>query len=398
MPASVAAMSRTSRIVLIALTLVLGVAAVAFAVHLADRPPATPPARDASIALSLRPVARGFDGALGLVQAPGDDRLLVVERRGTVRPIVDGRPGAPWLDLRDRVGSEGMEQGLLGLAFAPDYARSGRLYVNYTGRDGDTRVVEFTARPRAPRVDTSTARTVLTQAQPYDNHNGGAVALGSDGMLYVGLGDGGGAGDPQDRAQDPSTLLGKILRIDPRPTPDGRPYAIPSDNPLERTPGARPEIWATGLRNPWRISFDRATGHLWIADVGQNAREEINVAREGGLDFGWNRREGTLDYAGGARGAREQSPVAEYSHDQGCSVTGGYVYRGAAIPGLQGQYIYADWCSGRTWMVSADGGPAREITRAVGGPIAGVTSFGEDRAGRIYVVTTDAVRRLAPLP
>lgn len=396
-PATLGVMSRTTRIILIALTLSLGAAAVAVAVHLSLRAPATPPARAAAVGLSLRPVAQGFDGALGLVQAPGERRLLVVERRGTVRPIVNGRPGPVWLDLHDRVGSEGMEQGLLDIAFAPDYARSGRVYVNYTGRDGDTRIVELRARPGAPRVDVRTARTVLTQAQPYDNHNGGAVAFGPDGMLYIGLGDGGASGDPQNRAQDKSTLLGKVLRINPRRAPNGRPYSIPTDNPFVRTPGARGEIWMTGLRNPWRIAFDRATGDLWIADVGQNAREEINRAPrgEGGLDFGWRKREGSLDYTGGPWGAREQRPVAEYSHDQGCSVTGGYVYRGRAIPQLRGQYLYADWCTGRAWAVPVTGGTPREITRALGGPIKGVTSFGEDRAGEIYVATAGAIERIA---
>lgn len=393
MLATLGVMSRPVRIVLIALTLLLGAAAVAFAVHLSMRSPATPPARVSGLDLSLRPVARGFDGALGVVQAPGETRLLVIERRGVVRPVIKGRPGPAWLDLRDRVGSDGMEQGLLGLAFAPDYARSGRFYVNYTGRDGDTRIVELRARPGASRVDPRTARTVVVQAQPYDNHNGGSLAFGTDGMLYIGLGDGGAAGDPQNRAQDRSTLLGKILRIDPRRTADGRPYSIPSDNPFVRTPGARGEIWATGLRNPWRIAVDRQTGYLWIADVGQNAREEINVAGEGGLDFGWRKREGTLEYKGGPVGEREQRPVAEYSHDQGCSVTGGYVYRGRAIPELQGQYLYADWCSGRAWALPATGGKPGEITRALG-KIEGVTSFGEDRAGNIYVVTPDAVRRV----
>lgn len=348
-------------------------------------------------ALGLSRVGSGFDSALGVVQAPGESRLLVVERTGVVRPITRaGRPGAPWLDIRGRVGTQGPEQGLLGLAFAPDFARSGRLYVNYTDRRGDTRVVEFRARPGARAVSTRTARLVLRQAQPSINHNGGALAFGPDRMLYVALGDGGGQRDPGNRAQDPGSLLGKVLRIDPSRRQAGRGYGIPRGNPFASTPGARPEVWLLGLRNPWRITFDRATGDLWIGDVGESAREEIDVARAGrsGLDFGWSRREGTVDLKGGPRSPTETDPVAEYSHDDGCSVTGGYVYRGRAIPSLRGRYLYADWCSGRAWTIdAASPGAPREITGQIG-RIAGVTSFGQDRAGNLYVVTATQVRRI----
>lgn len=354
-------------------------------------------AAGAAAALGLKTVGTGFDSALGVVQAPGESRLLVVERTGVVRPIARaGTPGAPWLDLRDRVGSEGLEQGLLGLAFAPDYARSSRLYVNYTDRRGDTRVVEFRARPGSRAVSTRTARVVLRQAQPHANHNGGALAFGPDRMLYVSLGDGGSANDPQDRAPDLGSLLGKVLRIDPSRRQGRRGYAIPPGNPFASTPGARREVWLLGLRNPWRISFDRATGDLWMGDVGQNEREEIDVARAGqsGLDYGWARREGTVDKKGGPRGPRETDPVAEYGHDAGCSVTGGYVYRGTAVPSLRGKYIYADWCSGRSWTIDAAmPGRPKEETFALGG-IPGVTSFGEDRAGNLYVVTNAQVRRI----
>ncbi len=347
--------------------------------------------------LGLKTVGSGFGSALGVVQAPGESRLLVVERTGVVRPITaKGRPGAPWLDIRSRVRSEGLEQGLLGLAFAPNYARSGRLYVNYTDRRGDTRVVEFRSRPGARAVNTRTARPVLRQAQPYANHNGGALAFGPDRMLYVALGDGGSADDPQNRAPDLGTWLGKVLRIDPSRRQGGRGYAIPAGNPFVGTRGARPEIWLLGLRNPWRITFDRRTGDLWIGDVGQNAREEIDVARAGqsGLDFGWPRREGTVDLKGGERTARETAPVAEYRHRSGCSVTGGYVYRGTAIPALRGRYIYGDWCSGRSWTIdAASPSTPRDTTFDLGG-IPGVTSFGEDRAGNLYVVTNAQVRRI----
>lgn len=348
--------------------------------------------------LGLREVGRDFDGALGVVQLPGESRLLVVERRGVVRPIGrGGLPGAPWLDIRDRVGAGGMEQGLLGLAAAPDFRSSRRIYVNYTNRAGDTRVVEFRVPRGAARVPTRTARVVLSQAQPYGNHNGGALAFGPDGMLYVALGDGGGGGDPAEAAANPRSLLGKVLRIDPSRRAPGRGYAIPSGNPFAGTPGARPEVWLLGLRNPWRISFDRATGDLWIGDVGGSAREEIDVARRGerGLDFGWSRREGTLDFRGGVRTERETDPVAEYPHDKGgCSVTGGYVYRGTRVASLVGRYLYADWCTGQAWTVNArTPGVPVEVTRDLG-RVQGVTSFGEDRAGNLYVVSDRQVRRV----
>ena len=351
-----------------------------------------------AMGLGLQGVGSGFGSALGVVQAPGESRLLVVERDGVVRPIGrGGRPGSPWLDIRDRVGSEGLEQGLLGLAFAPDYATSGRFYVDYTNRRGDTRVVEFRSRPNARRVSNRTARVVLAQRQPYVNHNGGALAFGPDGMLYVAFGDGGSGGDPGNRAQDMGTLLGKVLRIDPSQRSGGRAYAIPAGNPFAGQPGARPEIWALGLRNPWRITFDRDTGDLWIGDVGQNKVEEVDVARKGqaGLDFGWSKREGTDDFKGGARGARETDPVAQYRHDDGnCSVTGGYVVRGAGAPSLAGRYVYADWCTGRSWAVDAKSpGAPEEITNRIG-RIPGVTSFGEDLAGNVYVVTNQKVRRI----
>jgi glucose/arabinose dehydrogenase len=397
-----------SRPVLVVVIAVLVAAAVAVGLFLArpdgadpgtEGAPMPPPDESARAgALRLAPVGQGFDEAVGMAQAPGESRLLVIERKGTVRPIgANGRPGPPWLDLSDRVASRGMEQGLLGLAFAPDFTRSGRLYANYTDRSGDTRVVELRTRPGAGRVDVQTLRVVFRQAQPYENHNGGALAFGPDRMLYVALGDGGGAGDPDGRAQDLSSPLGAILRIDPSRRTGGRGYAIPPDNPFRGTPAARPEIWAYGLRNPWRITFDRQTGDLWMGDVGQSAREEVNVIRrgEGGLDFGWNRREGTRDFRGGPRGEREQSPVAEYGHDAGCSITGGYVYRGSVLPDLQGRYLYADWCSGRSWMLDAARPVgAVEITGQLGrNP--GLTSFGEDRAGEVYVVTTRAVQRIA---
>ena len=349
-------------------------------------------------ALGLAPVARGFDGALAVVQAPGEARLLVVTRAGVVRTITrGGMPGPVWLDLRDRVGSQSIEQGLLGLAFPPDYTTSGRLYVDYTNRSGDSRVVELRSRPGAARVSTRTARVVLRQHQPYTNHNGGSLQFGPDGMLYVGFGDGGSAGDQDGTAANPATWLGKILRIDPSQRDPGKAYAVPDGNPFVRTPGTLPEIWHLGLRNPWRFTFDSVTGAMWIGDVGQNAVEEIDRAPAGvgGLDFGWSRREGTDDFKGGPRSATETDPVAQYRHGGGdCSVTGGYVQRGGRVPALEGQYIYGDWCSGKTWAIPADGsGPSREITGQLGRH-PGLTSFGQDRAGNINAVTTTTVKRI----
>ena len=349
-------------------------------------------------AIGLAPVGRGFSDALYVAQAPGEQRLLVVSRTGVVRPITaKGTPGRAWLDIRDRVGSAGPEQGLLGLAFSPDFATSGRVYVDYTDRRGNTRVVEFRSRPGATRVNTRTARTVLTQRQPYSNHNGGNLQFGPDGLLYIGFGDGGGQKDPDGNAENPSTWLGKILRIDPSRRDPGKAYAVPAGNPLAEAPEARPEIWHLGLRNPWRFSFDRETGAMWIGDVGQNTLEEIDRAPAGvgGLDFGWSRREGTDDMKGGPRSATETDPVTQYRHDpDGCSVTGGYVLRGGRVPALEGQYVFGDWCSGKVWAIPADGSaPKREITAQLG-RVPGLTSFGEDRAGNVYVVTATTVKRI----
>ena len=355
-------------------------------------------ATSAASAIGLAPVGHGFDGALYVAQAPGEQRLLVVTQSGVIRPITSkGAPGRPWLDIRDRVGSDHIEQGLLGLAFAPDFATSGRFYVDYTNRDGDTRVVEFRTRPNAARVDRRTARVVLAQHQPYPNHNGGNLQFGPDGMLYIGFGDGGSQKDPDNNGPNTSTWLAKILRIDVTHRDPGLAYAIPAGNPFAGAPEGRPEIWSIGLRNPWRFTFDRATGDMWIGDVGQNAVEEVDHAPAGvgGLDFGWSRREGTDDLKGGPRSPTETDPVAQYRHDDGgCSVTGGYVLRGGTVPALEGQYVFGDWCSGRTWAIAADGSaPMHEITAQLG-RVPGLTSFGEDRAGNVYMVTAKTVKRI----
>ncbi len=299
-----------------------------------------------------------------------------------MRAIENGRVSATTvLDLRGKV-SGGNEQGLLGITFSPD---GSHLYVDFTDTAGDTHVQEFAM--KAGRADVASRRELLFQHQPYPNHNGGEVTFGPDGLLYIGLGDGGSGGDPMGNAQRTSVLLGKILRIDPRAGASG-PYTVPSDNPFASDAHARPEIWQWGLRNPWRFSFDRATGDLWIGDVGQSAYEEIDFAPagRGGVNFGWNRREGLHPYSG-ARPAGAVDPVFEYSHaDGGVAVTGGVVYRGRRIPDLVGAYVFADEAEGDLRLLEQHGGRvtgARDLGVHVDG---GISSFGEDANGELYVV------------
>jgi len=307
----------------------------------------------------------------------GDERLFIIEKVGRIRIVQNGDLlDSPFLNIVDRVGSGGNEQGLLGLAFHPNYVENGLFFVNYTDRDGNTVISRFQVTPD-PNVADPTSETVLLRAnQPYRNHNGGSMAFGPDGYLYLGLGDGGSAGDPQGNGQRLDTFLGKILRINVNL---GEPYAIPADNPYGT------EVWAYGLRNPWRISFDTATGDLYIGDVGQNNWEEIDfvaAGTPGGINFGWNILEGTHPYAGGQQEGLVM-PIAEYDHGQGCSVTGGYVYRGS-MPEWNGVYLYGDYCSGTVWgLIHTDGGWQNQVLFGAGGSI---TSFGQDNAGEVYLV------------
>ncbi len=351
----------------------------------------------------LSQVLSGLEGALLVTGRPGDSRLFVVEQRGLVRTITAGGvEPEPFLDLQDLTEASG-ERGLLGLAFHPEHEANGLLYVNYTDFDGTTRVVEFQAPSAQGPADPASAREVLAVEQPFANHNGGHVAFGPDGMLYVGLGDGGSGGDPEDNGQRLDTLLGSILRIDVgTPGAGGMPYAVPPDNPFVAQAGARPEIWAYGLRNPWRFSFDQLTGHLWIGDVGQDEIEEVDripATGEGaGANFGWNRFEGNAPFDPEGRavtGGTATPPVAQYGRESGCSVTGGYVYRGEAVPDLDGRYVYGDFCTGRLWTLNADGDPGQpqEITEAIGGPLTNLRSFGVDNGGDLYAVTGDAIVR-----
>jgi glucose/arabinose dehydrogenase len=347
-------------------------------------------------------VRGGLGDALFLTGAPGQPgRLFIVQQSGQIRILQNGRlVGRPFLDVSRRIAAGG-EQGLLGLAFHPGYARNGRFYVNYTDRSGDTRVVEY-RRASATRADPRSARVLLGIDQPFSNHNGGALAFGPDRMLYIATGDGGSGDDPQGNGQSTGSLLGKLLRIDVDRRTGGRPYGIPAGNPFA-SGGGRPEIYHYGLRNPWRFSFDRARGDLWIGDVGQNAIEEIDYRPRGaggGANFGWRAFEGRAPHIGGAgalRGpSRHTPPVAQYSHSEGCSVTGGYVSRGGRVPALAGRYVYADYCSGTVWSMRAGPNPGgvRRETR-LGVRLSNVTSFGESLNGDLYVLAGGSLYRFA---
>ena len=340
-----------------------------------------------------RPVVGGLNSPVGLSNAnDGSNRLFVIEQAGLVRIIKDGQLlPQPFLDIVSTVGSSGNEQGLLGLAFHPWYSSNGFFYVNYTDRDGKTQIARFTvSSDDQDRADPESQVILLSQEQPYANHNGGMMAFGPEGYLYIGLGDGGSAGDPQGNAQNLNSLLGKILRID---VDTGKPYGIPAGNPFSGG-GGRPEVWAYGLRNPWRFSFDRSTGDLYIADVGQNQWEEINFLRAGSagkLNFGWDYFEASYPYDGTPPvGEVFLQPVAEYRHDQGCSVTGGYVYRGSSLPDWQGIYLFGDFCTGDVWgsfRTPAGSWQTQILFRNVGR----ITSFGEDESGEIYLVDRGGV-------
>jgi len=339
-------------------------------------------------------VRGGLSSPVGVYAAPGDtSRLFVVEKTGTIRILRSGNlHPRPFLDVSSRV-SGGSEQGLLGLAFHPSYATNGKFYVNYTDQSGDTRVVEFLVSSN-PDSASANEREILFVDQPYSNHNGGHLTFGPDGKLFIGLGDGGSGGDPQGNGQNLGTLLGKMLRID---VDAGAPYSVPADNPFVNRPGARGEIWSYGLRNPWRYSFDAETGDLWIADVGQDVWEEVHhePAGQGGRNYGWNRMEGGHCYPAGSSCSQAGLvlPVAEYDHRAGCSITGGFVYRGTALPELRGTYFYGDYCTGLVRSARLLNGGAvepRDWTRALrtrsGGAMEGLSSFGVDARGELYLV------------
>lgn len=355
-------------------------------------PTATPSAGPADVRLALEPVATGLEQPLDIAVRPGDpSAMFIAEQAGRVRVLRAGElVDEPVLDIADLVTSGG-EQGFLGLAFHPDPA-DGRLFAYYTARDGQQVVASFRMDATDPdRALPESQVTLLRMADRFGNHNGGGLAFGPDGYLYIATGDGGGGGDPLGSGRRLDTLLAKVLRIDVDDAdPDGAGYAIPADNPFVDVDGGLPEIWHTGLRNPWRIRFDRATGDLWIGDVGQGAWEEIDraPAGSGGLDFGWNVMEGFHCYASGTDDCATPDltlPVAEYGHDQGCSVTGGTVYRGEGQPGLVGRYVFADYCSGRFWTL--DAAAAATIPQE---PVVAldsdrrISAIAEDAAGELY--------------
>lgn len=331
------------------------------------------------------------------------NRLFVVEQGGKV--YVMGTDGAfnTFMDVSNLISVDALnpnytERGLLGLAFHPQFASNGAFFINYTeANTHDTIVARYLVSADDPnRADLTSAVELLRVAQPYPNHNGGHMAFGADGYLYISMGDGGSAGDPQNYAQQTSTLLGKILRLDV----DAPPYAIPADNPFVNDPASKAEIWAYGVRNVWRFSFDRANGDLYLGDVGQNTYEEINYHAFGtpnGANYGWRIYEGLHYYTGGNDPANLVMPIAEYSHADGhCSVTGGYVYRGGNIPSLQGIYLFGDFCSGQIWTTYRDTSGAWQTSRLLDSPYT-IASFGEDEAGELYIVDyTGQIIRLDP--
>ena len=356
-----------------------------------------PDARAAARGVKLVRVG-SFDQPVYVTSPPGDrSRLFVVEQPGTIRVMRSGRKlSRPFLDIRSDVEAGG-EQGLLSMAFAPDYSTSRRFYVYFTGRDGDVRIQEFrTGSAASNTADRGTRRELLRiEHSRFGNHNGGQLQFGPDGLLYAGTGDGGGGGDPFGSGQNVESLLGKILRIDPS---RGSPYAVPGDNPFAGDRRGRGEVYSFGLRNPWRFSFDRVTGDLVIADVGQNEIEEVDFVRRGrglGANFGWNRFEGTRRFARGSAPGHI-GPVIQHSHDAGfCSITGGYIVRDRGLPQLRGRYVYGDFCDGR--LRSARLTPTSASSRRRLGPrVSDLSSFGEDGRGRVYATSLGGnVYRLA---
>jgi len=352
--------------------------------------------------LGLAPVATGLAAPVFVTSAhDGSGRLFVLEQAGTVRVVANGQLApTPYLDLTSRIASGG-ERGLLGLAFAPGFGSSEpRLYVHYSNLDGDTTIAELRATPGASTVDPATERILLTEKQPYPNHNGGWIGFDVASRLLIGLGDGGSGGDPENRASNLATILGKMLRIDVLAGPaDGRQYTIPADNPFIATAGARPEILDFGLRNPYRDSVDPVTGTLWVGDVGQGAWEEVDAEPAGavGLDFGWRRWEGRHCYnpSSGCDPAGVTMPLAEYGHDQGCAIVGGVVYRGAAIPSLDGAYVFGDYCSGTLWAIDAAGGDQIPVNVLATG--LSLSSIGTDEKGEVYLTDLKGtLQRLVP--
>ena len=360
---------------------------VAITVSATEPPPSPPPGTGTP---GLEQIASGLAFPVGLTSPPGDQRLFVVEKGGAIRIIQDGAVlPDPFLDISGQVSGRA-EQGLLGLAFFPDYASSGRFVAHYTDLQGNTQVSVFSVSADPNRADASSETPILSVSQPGPAHNGGQILFGPDGMLYIGLGDGGSrAGEDDGRGQSLGDLLGSVLRID---VSAGSAYSVPGDNPFVGTAGARPEIWSYGLRNPWRFSFDRATGDLYIADVGETDWEEVDRARAAdgagrGVNYGWSVMEGPDCLRDGCDRTGLTLPTVAYSHAEGCSIVGGYVYRGEALPSLQGQYLFGDFCQGWVKSFAADDESPMTVDQPALSPNENITSFGEDGAGELYILT-----------
>jgi len=362
------------------------------AVVVSARPPSGEDFDATKIRISFSRIIRNLSKPVFITHS-GDNngRLFIVEQGGRIKVLRQGVVrSTPFLNLSGKVSS-GSERGLLGLAFHPQYGLNGKFYVNYTNGSGDTVIAEYFRSPDA-NIANPTGRILLTIDQPYPNHNGGMLAFGPDGYLYIGMGDGGSSGDPQNRAQNVNSRLGKILRIDVADPAGAQQYTIPPDNPYVGINGYD-EIWSIGVRNPWRFSFDSRTGDLWIGDVGQDRYEEIDRSKavngvDAGkrLNYGWPSLEGTSCFKpmSGCNKTGKTPPIAVYSHSLGCSVTGGYVYRGLAYRGLVGGYLFGDFCSGRVWALRAHG-PATQSPVLMADTNLAISSFGEGPDGTIYV-------------
>jgi glucose/arabinose dehydrogenase len=336
--------------------------------------------------LRLEQVGDAFRSPVFVTSPPGDSRLFVVEQAGRIRILKNGRMvDQPFLDISSRVRGGG-EQGLLSMAFHPDYRTNGWFYVNFTDRNGDTHIERFKAGANPDVADLASMLLVLKIDQPYSNHNGGLVMFGPDGMLYIGMGDGGSGGDPKGNGQNQRALLGKLLRIN---VSRADPYTIPVGNPFANGQRGAPEVWATGMRNPWRFSFDRTAGLLYIGDVGQDREEEIDVApaSRAGINYGWNIMEGADCFrSSGCDRNGLLAPVLTYGRNSGCSVIGGYVYHGRRIPEIVGHYFYSDYCQGWLRSFRYQNGAATDRRTWKIPDIGNVVSFGEDSSGEIYIV------------
>jgi glucose/arabinose dehydrogenase len=381
-------------VLLIALGLVI-MLATAVTLKLLLGPPDQPAAQSTPIktlktpAVSTKLVASGLQSPTGIISTgdSSDKRLFVIERSGTIRIVTPGDKSAPqmFLDIQNKVQAGG-EMGLLGLAFHPDYAQNGYFFINYVDKDQNTVIARYKVSSDKNKADPNSEKVLLTLKQPYTNHNGGDLAFGPDGYLYAATGDGGSAGDPENRAQDKSSLFGKILRLDIN---KGDPYDIPVTNPFAQQTDAEGEIWAYGLRNPWRISFDKSTGDLYIADVGQGSLEEIDLQKansKGGENYGWRCYEGNQPYqpAGCESADKYTAPVIEYNHDENrCSITGGYVYRGKENPAFIGKYFYGDYCNGQLFYAAPEGDKWTQTLAAK--TDYSISTFGQGSDGELYV-------------